>query len=114
MQPLRPSIWSHDSNETASRKPGALHNALMDEVCVGRGWCGGIVDGQPSHVDDFIPESGPVTADQFVEWLFMADDMDPKEDPSKWQKHEQGLREAFIRHMGHDIVDASLLKWALD
>ena len=25
MQPLRPSIWSHDSNETASRKPGALH-----------------------------------------------------------------------------------------
>lgn len=56
----------------------------------------------------------PVTADQFVEWLFMADDMDPKEDPSKWQKHEQGLREAFIRHMGHDIVDASLLKWALD
>ena len=24
MQPLRPSIWSHDSNETASRKPGAL------------------------------------------------------------------------------------------
>jgi hypothetical protein len=27
MQPLRPSIWSHDSNETASRKPGALHFA---------------------------------------------------------------------------------------
>ncbi|GGJ64731.1 hypothetical protein GCM10011393_38760 [Sphingopyxis bauzanensis] len=26
MQPLRPSIWSHDSNETASRKPGALQS----------------------------------------------------------------------------------------
>ena len=24
MRPLRSSIWSHDSNETASRKPGAL------------------------------------------------------------------------------------------
>jgi len=26
MRPLRSSIWSHDSNETASRKPGALHS----------------------------------------------------------------------------------------
>jgi len=51
------------------------YNALMYEVCVGRGWCGGIVNGQPSHVDDFIPESGPVTADQFVDWLFMATDV---------------------------------------
>jgi len=25
MQPTRPSIWSHDSNETASGKPGTLH-----------------------------------------------------------------------------------------
>jgi schlafen family protein len=27
MQPERPSIWSHDSNETASGKPGTLHTA---------------------------------------------------------------------------------------
>ena len=36
MQPLRPSIWSHDSNETASRKPGALQqvdaSAVPDEA----------------------------------------------------------------------------------
>ena len=25
MQPERPSIWSHDSNDTASGKPGTLH-----------------------------------------------------------------------------------------
>ncbi len=25
MQPSRPSTWSHDSNETASGKPGTLH-----------------------------------------------------------------------------------------
>ena len=25
MQPTRPSIWSHDSNETASGKPRTLH-----------------------------------------------------------------------------------------
>jgi len=46
MQPARPSIWSHDSNETASRKPGTLHlegNSIVlfhTEVpseCTGRG-----------------------------------------------------------------------------
>jgi hypothetical protein len=107
-----PLVARADSLPLMEKKPG--YNALMDEVCIGRGWCGGIVNGQPSHVDDFIPESGPVTADQFVDWLFMADGMDPNEDPSKWQKHKQGLPDAFIRHMGHDVVDASLLKWALD
>jgi len=28
MQPARTSIWSHDSNETASGKPGTLHIEL--------------------------------------------------------------------------------------
>jgi hypothetical protein len=27
MQPLRPLIWSHDSNQIASRKPGTVHTA---------------------------------------------------------------------------------------
>lgn len=90
------------------------YDALMHEVCVRRGWCGGIVDGRPSHVDDFIPQGGPVTADQFVDWLFRAEGMDPAADLTKWQKHRDALREAFVRHMGSDPVDASLLKWDVD
>lgn len=90
------------------------YDALMHDVCVGRGWCGGIVDGRPSHVDHFIPQSGPVTADQFVDWLFRADGMDPAANPQKWQKHKDALRAAFVRHMGSDVVDASRLKWDLD
>lgn len=87
------------------------YNALQHDVCVGRGWCGSIVDDKPSHVDDLIPEAGPVTADQFVDWLFIAEGLDPVSEPDKWQKHKDGLREAFIRHMGADVVDASALKW---
>ena len=30
MQPSRPSIWLRDSNETASRKPGALQGLLSE------------------------------------------------------------------------------------
>jgi hypothetical protein len=87
---------------------------LMHEVCVEKGWCGGVVDGKPTHVDDFIPESGRVTAEQFVDWLFRADGMDPFVELEKWQKHKDGLTDAFIRHMGADVVDASMLNWPSD
>jgi len=87
------------------------YNALMEEVCVRLGWCGSLVNDEPSHVDDFIPTSGPVSASQFVDWLFLADGVDPTSEPSKWGKHKGRLREAFRRHMGADTVDASVLKW---
>ncbi|MFM1976237.1 MAG: hypothetical protein RL145_1083 [Pseudomonadota bacterium] len=92
---------------------GLGFDALMHEVSVDLGWSGGMVDGKSSHVTDYIPESGPVTADQFVDWLFLADGIDPAEDPSEWQKQKDRLRDAFFRHMGSQVVDASLLKWDL-
>ncbi len=87
------------------------YNALMHEVCVGFGWCGAVVNGEPSHVDDLIPTVGPVSAEQFVDWLFQAEGIDAQSEPAKWQKHKGSLREAFVRHMGADLVDASALKW---
>jgi hypothetical protein len=89
------------------------YNALMHEICVGKGWCGGIVDEKPSHVDDLIPDTGPVSADQFVDWLFVAEGLDPLSEADKWQKHKDGLKDAFVRHMGADVIDASALKWDL-
>lgn len=85
------------------------YNALMTEVCVGKGWCGGVVDGQPRHVDMFIPESGPVTADQFVDWLFEAEGLTGQAEGSRAE-----LRKAFTRHMGCDVVDAQMLKWDVE
>lgn len=90
------------------------YNCLMHEVCVERGWCGGIVNGKPTHVDDFIPVSGPVSTEQFVDWLFLADGVDPKAEPDKWQSHKDELKAAFVRHMGADVIDAVRLKWDLD
>ena len=75
----------------------------MHEVCVGRGWCGSIVNDEP--------ESGPVTAEQLVAWLFQAEGVNPGEEPERWHSHKYALREAFIRHLGGDVVDAQRLKW---
>ncbi len=84
------------------------YDALLNEVCVGLGFCGSDANGEPLHVDQFIPAGGPVSADQFVNWVFRAEGMDPYEEDAL--KHAHSLREAFVRHMGVEVVDAVVLK----
>lgn len=83
----------------------------MHEVCVEWGFCGCVKYGQQLHVDQLIPSTGPVTADQFVEWVFLADDMNPNSEPERWSRHKAAIRAAFIEHMGDAVVDASRLRW---
>jgi hypothetical protein len=96
------------SNAPSADNAKLGYDALMHEVCVGWGYCGCMKDGQPLHVDLFIPAEGPVTADQFVEWVFLADNTNPNLMPDT---HRKALRQAFLRHMGGETVDAKLLKW---
>ncbi|RZJ17897.1 MAG: hypothetical protein EON91_07650 [Brevundimonas sp.] len=86
------------------------YEALLDLLCVTWGFCGCVKNDRPLHVDDLIPSSGPVTADQFVEWVFLADNMNPNSEPEKWQGHKDAIRAAFIEHMGGDVVDAAHLQ----
>jgi hypothetical protein len=86
------------------------YDALMHDVCVEWGFCGCIKEGRPLHVDLLIPREGPVFADQFVEWVFLADNLNPNSDPSRWQAHKQAMRAAFVKHMGAEVVDARLLR----
>jgi len=58
-------------------KSKSAYNALLNEICVGLGFCGSIVDGEPQHVDKFIPDQGTVSADEFVDWVFMAEGWEP-------------------------------------
>jgi hypothetical protein len=93
------------SRRTAkSRYP---YDALLSEVCVGWGYCGCFNDGKPLHVDMFIPTEGSVSADQFVEWVFLAENLDPSLAP---RSHRRGLRAAFIKYMGREVVDASVFR----
>jgi hypothetical protein len=71
------------------------------------GYCGCIKNGKPLHVDDFIPSSGLVTADQFVEWVILADDLNPN---LADKSHKRAIKHAFIEHMSGDVVDAGKLR----
>jgi hypothetical protein len=77
-------------------------DAMMDELAGRMGYCG---TGK-THVTDFIPAEGPVTADQFVEWLILAE-----EDPVT-ARFRPELRAIFLRHMKREIVDARDLQWS--
>jgi hypothetical protein len=87
-------------------RPNAF-DGMMHEFCVGLGWCGCVKDGKPSHVTDFIPETGPVSAGEFARWLIMADGLDP----DRLSAAEIGrLKAVFVKHMGADVIDASNLR----
>lgn len=80
----------------------------MHFTCVGMGYCGSFRDGEHRHVTHRIPESGTITADEFVEWVIWADRDNPDLVPLD---HKRQLRAMFIKLMGDAEVDARRLRW---
>jgi hypothetical protein len=83
------------------------YETLLNDFCVGLGFCGSVVDGQPLQVDHFVPENGTVSADQFVDWVFRAEGVNPHGPDAL--KHRDTLRQAFVKHMG-ETADAQSLR----
>jgi hypothetical protein len=90
-------------------RPNAV-DGMLHEFCVRYGWCGCVKGGKPLHITDFIPETGPVSADQFARWLIMADGLDPDEPTSEIRRWIHRLKRVFVKHMGADVIDASKLR----
>lgn len=78
------------------------------------GFCGSIKDGRPLNVYWFIPSEGPVTADQFVEWVFLAENENPNSEREQTKRFKVMIKDAFIKHMGAEVVDAKQLRWIND
>lgn len=85
-------------------------DALMHDACVVWGFCGCVKDGEPLHVTQFIPPDGPVHAKQFVEWLLLADNVNPN--LPRYERHKAALLASFVTHMGSEVVEATLLRWS--
>ena len=59
-----------------------------------------------------IADNGVVTADQFVEWVLISDNMNPNTNHSTWKKHKEKIKSKFVESMGADMVDATKLKYS--
>ena len=84
------------------------YDKLLNEVCVRLGFCGSVVDGQPLHVDQFLPKGGPVTAEGFATAVFRAEGWDPASAAA--HQHRASVCEAFVRHLGGFQIDARQLR----
>jgi hypothetical protein len=91
-------------------RPNAF-DGMMHEFCAQMGWCGCAKGGKRLHVSDFIPETGPVSADEFARWLITAEGFDPDQlGPSDRRRWMPQLKAVFVKHMGADVIDASNLR----
>jgi len=80
---------------------------LLWEICLKGGWCGGLVEGEPTHVLDLLPASGDVTAEEFATLTMRADGW-PSSEPLE-EKHLRWLQDKFVEHLGGPSADVALL-----
>lgn len=93
-----------DSYEIEIVLPSAFDRLLWD-ICVVGGWCGGIVNGNPAHVTDFLPVTGEVSAFQFAQSAMRADGWSDGEPID--EKHLQWLKSRFVKHMGGETESSA-------
>lgn len=49
--------------------PASVYDRLLWDICVNWGFCGGILEGEPTHVSDLLPSAGTVDAEPSRGWL---------------------------------------------
>lgn len=104
----RVEVWCDaDRPEIDIIHPSAF-DRLSWEICAGGGWCGGIVEGEPTTVDDLLPAAGIVTARNFAELVIRADGW-PKSEALP-EQHLRWLEAKFVEHLGAQSVDAQELR----
>lgn len=83
---------------------------LLWHICVDLGFCGGLVDGEPTYVADLIPASGLISAESFANLAIRADGSDPSRDDAKTRGWREKLEAKFIEHLGSPVVPVETLK----
>jgi hypothetical protein len=76
---------------------------LLWDICVNLGFCGGLMNGEPTHVSDLIPEAGVLGAAAFADLVIRADGGGPT-------RLRQALEAKFVEHLGVPVVPVEQLK----
>lgn len=84
---------------------------LFWDICVNLGFCGGLVDGEPTNVADLIPADGILGAEAFADLALRAEGAwpDPEQARRRWGAI---LQSKFVEHLGARAVPVKLLKQA--
>jgi hypothetical protein len=105
----RIEFWCNAQNVEVDVVHASPYQKLLWSLCVELGFCGGIVNGEPTHVSDLLPADGLITAKAFADLAIRAE--------GGWATVEEGrlrwgdtLEAKFIEHMGGAVVPVKTLK----
>jgi hypothetical protein len=107
----RVEVWCEAAQHEIDIVYPSAFNRLSWAMCVGGGWCGGIVDGKPTTVDDLLPDSGTITARDFAKLVIRADGWPESE--ALPEQHIGWLESQFIEYLGAVSVDVQELRFNL-
>jgi hypothetical protein len=88
------------------------YDRLIWDLCVGQGWCGGVVAGKASHIDLLMPASGIVTAEEFAELAIRAE-TEAEHVPDALLRWQERLARLFVEHIGASSAPAATLRYNL-
>lgn len=89
--------------------PSGMSRLLWD-ICVNLGFCGGLMDGEPTDVLDLLPPAGPVTAAMFAKLAVVADGAKPDGVEAQLRRWGPSLEAKFVEHLGASVVPAETLR----
>ena len=84
---------------------------LLDEICGIWGYCGCSKKDTTLHITIIMPSDGIIYVDQFVEWVMLADDVNPNIDTDRMRAIKLGIRKSFIKYMGAEFIEASHIRF---
>ncbi len=80
------------------------YDGLIEEMCLGLGFCGSIFNRRSWHVDDLIPKKGVLTAKRFAQLVLEAERMQSSLQSSDYKKYGPSLENAFERHFRKRVI----------
>jgi hypothetical protein len=102
------AFWCDADSYEIDVVPPTPAETLYWTICVVGGWCGGIVENEPTHVEDLLPDAGEVTSRRFAELAVHADGWPA--DAAMPEKHLLWLEAKFVEIMGAQVVEAAALQ----
>lgn len=101
-------FWCDSQNRDVEIVHPTPFDLLLWDVCVRLGFCGGLVNGNPTHVTDLLPDVGMVTAEEFAKLAITAEG-GPQSSPDKQLRWVTALADAFVEHLGTASAPAESL-----
>lgn len=102
-------FWCNSESVEVDIVRASPFDTLLWDICVNLGFCGGLVEGEPTCVRDLIPAEGLLSAGAFAKLAIRAEGNWPDPDGAH-RRWGETLEAKFAEHLGGPVVPVQELK----